>query len=145
MPLQKNINDIIKGEVRLEEPLSGHTTFKIGGPAAAWAHPQDREDLRRLILFSKEVNSKTFILGAGSNVLFKDAPYEGIVITLCEPYFKKMELVNGCACIGAGAHLAGLINWTRGLGLTGLEPLAGIPATLGGALIMNAGDIGNLV
>ena len=145
MPLQKNLNELIRGKIRYDEPLREHTTFKIGGPAQIWAEPQDLEDLRRLIIFSKEANLKTFILGAGSNVLFKDTPYDGIVISLCEPYFKKAHMANGYAEVGAGVYLGSLINWAKESGLGGLEPLAGIPATLGGALVMNAGGLGDIV
>lgn len=145
MPLQRNLDELIKGDIRYNEPLSFHTTFKIGGPCEAWAEPYDTDDLRRLLSFSKETVSKLFVLGAGSNVLFKDSSYDGIVVTLSKPFFKNTEFSDGYVLVGAGVHLAALIGSAKDEGWGGIEALAGIPASVGGALIMNAGNIGDFV
>jgi len=136
----------VRGEVRLNEPMSGHTSFRIGGPADALVIPEDRDDLITLLAEVREQGIPYVVLGGGTNLLVRDRGYRGAVISL-----KKMstiELMREYRSLGgsfavlradAGAALARLLSFSVGRGLTGVEFSTGIPGTVGGALCMNAG------
>ena len=127
-----------RGTVRLEEPLAPYTTWRIGGPAEILAVPKDRDDLLLAVRWARENGVPWRILGNGSNLLVPDAGVRGIVLHL-----RKVldEVVwNGARVrAGAGVLLPVLANLAARRGLAGLEFGAGIPGTLGGALVMNAG------
>ncbi|MFZ5799879.1 MAG: UDP-N-acetylmuramate dehydrogenase [Candidatus Omnitrophota bacterium] len=143
MSWQKALEKIIKGRAVLNEPLSRHTTFKIGGRCDCWVEPQDRIDLKRALSFAQEKRQPVFIIGKGSNLLVKDKGWRGMVISLSRPYFKRIEFVDEGMRVGAGLSLAALINLTQREGLSGCEFLSGIPGTVGGAVFMNAGVRGD--
>jgi UDP-N-acetylmuramate dehydrogenase len=136
----------IKGEIRRNEPLSGHTSFRIGGPADLLVYPADRDDL---IAVLKEVNKQGFpyfVLGGGTNLLVRDGGFRGAAISLQR--MKAVRIEREYRSIGgsfavvlaeAGASLAALLSFAVDEGLTGLEFAAGIPGTVGGAVRMNAG------
>jgi UDP-N-acetylmuramate dehydrogenase len=136
----------VKGEIRQKEPLSGHTSFGIGGPADFLAYPEDREDLGRLLREIAKHGLPYFILGGGTNLLVKDGGFRGVAISL--KCMKAIRIEREYRSIGgnfavvyaeAGAALAKLLAFTVDEGLTGLEFAAGIPGTVGGAVRMNAG------
>jgi UDP-N-acetylmuramate dehydrogenase len=129
----------IKGRVYLNEPLSKHTTFRIGGPADYLIEPADLSELKKVLLFCRKKRVPYLVIGAGSNLLIKDKGIRGAVIRLNAPYFKKARVSGRFLTIGAGARLALLASMAKRAGLGGLEFLAGIPGTVGGALLMNAG------
>jgi len=145
MNWQKELKRIVKGRVKLNEPLSRHTTFKIGGKAECWFEPKDIGDLKSVLNFARRNSLPVFTIGAGSNLLVKDKGIKGIVISLNQPFFKKVEAVRGGIKVGAGLGLDSLVNITQKKGLSGAEFLAGIPGTVGGALLMNAGVRGNCI
>jgi len=136
----------VRGEVRLNEPMSGHTSFRIGGPADALILPEDRDDLIALLAEVQEKGIPYIVLGSGTNLLVRDRGYRGAVISL-----KKMNAIEvlreyrslggsfAVLNVDAGAALARLLNFAVERGLTGLEFSTGIPGTVGGALCMNAG------
>ncbi len=126
-------------QARFNEPLKKHTSFKIGGPAKAWVRPRDREELKNLILQCRRRKIPYFIIGAGSNLLVSDQGFKGVVINLSSPLFSSVAIEGNYVSAGAGVMLPRLINRLKTQGLSGLEFLAGIPATLGGSVIMNAG------
>ena len=136
----------VRGEVRLNEPMSGHTSFRIGGPADALVTPADRQDLITLL---REVRAKglaTVVIGSGTNLLVRDGGFRGVAISLkrldaIEVAREYRSLGGSFAVIaaGAGAQLARVMNFAVERGLTGLEFAAGIPGTVGGAVCMNAG------
>ena len=136
----------VRGEVRLNEPMSGHTSFRIGGPADALVTPADRQDLITLL---REVRAKglaTVVIGSGTNLLVRDGGFRGVAISLkrldaIEVAREYRSLGGSFAVIaaGAGAQLARVLNFAVERGLTGLEFAAGIPGTVGGAVCMNAG------
>jgi UDP-N-acetylmuramate dehydrogenase len=127
-----------RGKLTGEAPLSGYTTWRIGGPAELLAEPADRDDLLLGLAWAREEGLSWRILGNGSNLLVSDAGVRG-------PVFR---LRRGLAAIRreglrltaeAGAMLPAVIKRAAASGLSGIEPLAGIPGTFGGAVIMNAG------
>ena len=137
-------------------PLASYNTLHIGGPAAYFAEPENEEQLSKLLSWSKQEGPSFFVLGNGSNVIFEDAGYKGLVISMRR--FRndliKMDLASSRVTVSAGVSLARLVRFCQESGLTGTEFLAHIPGTVGGALVMNAGfsrhsgqhnEIGDLV
>lgn len=129
----------LSGKIRFNEPLSKYTTFRIGGRAQLFIQPQDITDLRQLVINAKKDNLRLFIIGAGSNLLINDKGVNGIVIKLSATAFKNINYAQGLLEAGAGLSLAKLIEYALNYNLGGAEFLIGIPGTVGGALIMNAG------
>lgn len=131
---------------KTNELLKNHTSLRLGGPAAIWVEPETEEQLKRVV---KILSFRPyFIIGAGSNILCSDSGYPGVVIHL-KGDFSRTEFEQQKVVAGAGVFLPALINQAMSQNLGGLEILAGIPGTLGGALLMNAGtkwgEIANLV
>jgi UDP-N-acetylmuramate dehydrogenase len=128
----------IRGEVRFKEPLSFHTSLRCGGPADIFVIPQDVDDVRKALMFADKEKLPVVTLGSGHNTLVRDRGFRGIVIKL-EGCLARMEFHGEEVTIGCGASLSTMIREAAALGLGGIECLVGIPATLGGALAMNAG------
>lgn len=132
----------LKGKVRRNEPLSRHTTVKIGGPAKFFIEPKDIADLKLLLALVKRYKIALSVIGAGSNILANDRGLKGIVISLTSPAFKATDFKGTYCEVGAGVLLSQLLRYCQKRGLSGLEFLAGIPGTVAGALAMNAGAQG---
>jgi len=132
----------LKGKVGFKEPLKNHTTFRIGGPAKFFIEPSDCQDLKQILAFAKKNHLRIFLLGAGSNILASDEGIEGIVLKLNSLYFRKIVKKNCSLEVGSGCLLGELLKFALKQGLSGMEFLAGIPGTVGGALAMNAGAWG---
>ena len=128
----------IRGEVRFKEPLAFHTSLRCGGPADIFVMPQDVDDVRKALMFADKEKLPVCVLGGGNNVLVKDRGFRGMIIKL-EGCLGRMEFHGEEVTIGGGAGLSTMIREAAALGLGGLECLVGIPATIGGALAMNAG------
>lgn len=128
----------IRGEVRFKEPLTFHTSLRCGGPADIFVLPEDVDDVRKALMFSDKEQLPVVLLGGGYNVLVKDRGVRGMVIKL-EGCLGRMEFHGEEVTIGCGAALSTMIREAAALGLGGVECLVGIPATIGGALAMNAG------
>jgi UDP-N-acetylmuramate dehydrogenase len=123
--------------------LKNFTTFKIGGPARYFFVAKNKEDLKRAILWAKKKKLPFFILGGGSNVLFSDKGFNGLVIKMQNSNLKIQNENSKFKIIcGAGVPLMKLVFKSSEIGATGLENLAGIPGTLGGAIWGNAGAFG---
>jgi len=132
-----------KGKVLFNVPMSEYTSLKVGGPADVMAFPQDIGDLKDLIAFAEAKRFPFFILGAGTNLLVRDGGYRGIVINMCEG-FKDITWKEGSTVVmGAGVRLAEALARCAEKGLSGFEFAAGIPGTMGGAVVMNAGAFGS--
>ena len=131
--------NLIKGRLRQREALSAHTSFRIGGPAALWAEPKDTKELKKIVLFAKKSRAPIFVIGGGTNVLVSDKGFNGVVVHLGSPFFKKLKINGTIVKVGAGYATAGLVRLCCSKGLSGLESLVGIPGTIGGAVYMNAG------
>lgn len=127
--------------------LSNYTTYKIGGLAKLIVYPKAEKKLILLINKLKEENIKYKIIGNGSNLVFSDNLYDGVLINLKE--FDKIIVNGNIVKVGAGVNLMRLAYFISNKGLTGLEFATGIPGTLGGAIYMNAGayksDMGFIV
>ena len=130
------------GKVRLYEPLSKHTTLRVGGPAQFWVEPQSEKVFAELIRFCRDENLPLFVMGRGSNLLVRDGGLRGVVVHPCGGDFDKIE-VNGCEITaGAGAKLREVAYAGKTAGIGGLEWMEGIPGAVGGGLRMNAGAMG---
>jgi UDP-N-acetylmuramate dehydrogenase len=130
-------------EFRLDEPLARHTTFRVGGPVRLLARPRSEQALFALLEPIRELDIPFIVLGAGSNVLAPDGPWEMSVIQLhlaCNSLLRSVQTAEGQKVLyaGAGTKLQKLILYCIENGLEGLESIAGIPATVGGAIVMNA-------
>ena len=128
----------IRGEVRFKEPLGFHTSLRIGGPADIFVVPQDVEDIRRALSFAEREQLPLEVVGGGNNLLVSDRGFRGVVLRL-DGCLGRAEFHGEEAVAGAGVSLSALIREAAALDLGGLECLAGIPATIGGAIAMNAG------
>jgi len=128
----------IRGEVRFKEPLSFHTSLRIGGFADIFVVPQDVDDIRHALLFAEREQLPVAVLGGGNNLLVRDRGVRGVVLKL-EGCLGRAEFHGEEAVAGAGVSLSALIREAAALNLGGIESLVGIPATIGGALAMNAG------
>ena len=134
-------NVIAKDSILIDEPMSRHTTFRVGGPADFFVTPKAKEEVRDVIRICKEAGMPYYIIGNGSNLLVSDAGYRGVIVQI----YKEMnevkvegDLVNA----QAGALLSGIAAKARGAELSGCEFASGIPGTIGGACVMNAGAYG---
>lgn len=128
----------IRGEVRFKEPLSFHTSLRIGGPADIFVVPQDVEDIRLALSFAEREQLPVEVIGGGNNLLVCDRGFRGVVLKL-EGCLGRAEFHGEEVVAGAGVSLSALIREAAALNLGGLECLVGIPATIGGAVAMNAG------
>lgn len=134
--------------IRMSEPLALHTSFKVGGPAALFAEPRTIEELRTVLSLCREKDVPSVILGGGTNLLVSDKGFPGVVLRLAGEFNTFFYHGSTVDC-GAGVRLSSLAMDACGRGLCNLEFAVGIPGTLGGALVMNAGahgrEIGRIV
>lgn len=128
--------------LRVDEPLAPHTWFMLGGPAQYFAQPDSVDELARLVQRCQQEELPMRLLGGGSNVLVRDEGVPGVVVSLSNPAFAKLEVQGTRVSAGGGAKLGHVISTAVGEGLAGLETLVGIPGTVGGALHGNAGGRG---
>lgn len=129
-------------ELRFYEPLSKHTSFRIGGPAEVMAFPKTEGELSEVLKVSKELDTKFAILGAGTNVLAPDEGVRGLVICL-KDCMNGMEALEGNRIrVMSGVTMSRAAVYASKLGLSGMEFAHGIPGTVGGGVYMNAGAYG---
>ena len=128
--------------VKFNEPMSRHTSFRIGGDVEVMAFPKTAEELSKLLKASKMIGVVPVILGAGTNVLAPDEPMRGMVICLKDCFGGMERLDDTKIRIYAGVTMARAAVFAAGLGLSGLEFAHGIPGTVGGGVYMNAGAYG---
>jgi UDP-N-acetylmuramate dehydrogenase len=134
-----NINELMRyGCVRINELLANHSTWKIGGPADALIEPYN-ERLSELINFLDSSRHPWLVIGAGSNLLFDDKGFRGVIIKLGRN-LSKVEVVGNKAVCQAGVWMPHLARKLGVLGLSGLEHTVGIPGSLGGLVVMNGGS-----
>lgn len=148
--MEKNMNQILYNEllkimseeqVKTEEPMKNHTTFRVGGPAEFFVMPRSAEEVKKVIDLCRRESFPYYIIGNGSNLLVSDQGYRGVVLQI----YKEMsyiEIEENVIVAQAGALLSAIANKALENGLTGFEFAAGIPGTLGGACVMNAGAYG---
>ncbi len=128
-------------EYRIDEPLSEHTSFRIGGPAALFAEPDTSQKAAALLGFCIENGIKHTIMGRGSNILAPDDGYAGVVIRIGEK-MGDLSIDGNLITADAGGSLAGLCRFAQANRLSGLEFAFGIPGSVGGGIYMNAGAYG---
>jgi len=135
------------GKIEKEVFLSKYTTYKVGGLCSCIIYPKDVDKLIKLIKLIKKYNLKYKVIGNGSNLIFSDKKYDGVIIKLNA--LDEIKIVGNKITVGAGYSLIKLANMATKASLTGLEFAAGIPGTVGGAIFMNAGayksDMGYVV
>ena len=142
--LFQRLKQVFRGKLLLDEPLSEHTYFKIGGPADYYLYPKDLEDLAAVVDFCQKEGVPRFVIGNGSNLLVSDEGYRGIMIDVSET-FSHLQCKGYVVTSGAGVALRRLFKYCMERGLSGFESLVGIPGQLGGAVKINAGAYGNTI
>ena len=156
--LEHKLKESFNGELRFNEPMSEHTSLKIGGPVEIMAFPEDPLSLRNILFVANEEKLPVYVFGKGTNLLVSDDGIKGLAISL--KLFGSIEAVQSRTSpaqedsageteakdvtlfVGSGVPLAKLINYAQKNGYSGLEALTGIPGLMGGAVYMNAGSYG---
>ena len=147
MNIHEDLKKLNIGKILLNESLKNHTTYKVGGICKYMVYPKDIECLVKLIKFLKNKKIKYMVLGMGSNVLFSDEIYDGVIIKL--DLFNKITVKNTRIIAGCGASIMKVSREAIKNSLAGLEFASGIPGSVGGCVYMNAGayksDMGYVV
>ncbi|WP_096435502.1 UDP-N-acetylmuramate dehydrogenase [Alteribacter populi] len=145
--LKEKLERLQDGEIKENEPLKNHTTWKIGGPASLFFVPGHVEALKKAVEFIKKSQVEWFVIGKGSNLLVSDEGFHGVIIKLTEE-LADIKLEGSRVRAGGGVSLIKLATLMSKEGFSGLEFAGGIPGTVGGAVFMNAGahgsDISNI-
>ena len=132
-----------EGRIVFDEPMSRHSTMGVGGPAEAYVMVADEGELTRIIEWADEQGIEYCFWGAGSNVLVRDKGLRGLVIGLGDGFdyieMDREDVDRVYVSVGAAVSTTHLVRWCVGRGLSGVEPLAGIPGTVGGNILTNAG------
>lgn len=134
-------NVIAKDSILIDEPMSRHTTFRVGGPADFFVTPKAKEEVRDVIRICKEAGMPYYIIGNGSNLLVSDAGYRGVIVQIYKE-MNEVKVEGDLVKAQAGASLSGIAAKALGAELSGFEFASGIPGTIGGACVMNAGAYG---
>lgn len=140
---ERNIRNLFPDlELRAQEPMAKHTSFRIGGNAEMMALPKNEEELSALLKMSTEMDIPYAILGAGTNVLAPDEGIPGLIICLKDCFGGMERLDETTICVAAGVTMARAAVFAASANLGGLEFAHGIPGTVGGGVYMNAGAYG---
>lgn len=155
--------ELFRGEIKFNEPMSNYTSLKIGGPVDIMAFPEDPLSLKNILIAAKSDEIPVFVFGSGTNLLVRDKGMEGIAVSLksfrnikplqktsrsgfrLEPDLPEHSAKSDDSTVlfvEAGVSLGGLIRFVQKNGFSGIEALAGIPGSFGGAVYMNAGSFG---
>jgi UDP-N-acetylmuramate dehydrogenase len=135
------LEQALEGEVLYDEPMSRHTSYRIGGPADVMVCPRTVEATQAALRIAREHGAPVFILGGGSNLLVRDGGLRGLVLNLYGT-LQEMRAEGEAVTAGGGAKVTALVNFCARRGLAGLEPMSGVPGTVGGAVKGNAGAFG---
>lgn len=128
-------------DILTEEPMSRHTTFRVGGEAQCFVRISDKEQLKKLIPYLKQIEVPYFVLGNGSNLLVSDRGYEGVLLQIGNK-MNTITIEGTRVRAQAGALLSQIAKYAYDNGLTGFEFASGIPGSIGGGVVMNAGAYG---
>jgi UDP-N-acetylmuramate dehydrogenase len=137
----ETLNTMTKGSFLKDEAMAKHTSYRIGGPANAYITPRDKDDLSQILQFANQHGIATYFVGSGSNLLVADEGIEGLVITLGKS-LKRLEITGATVFAESGVMLGKMVKECISRNLSGVESMIGVPGTLGGALVMNAGAFG---
>lgn len=143
-PHREALERQIRGRVLYGEPLHKHTSFGIGGPADIMVFPDGVEDVQAALAFCRHAGIPYLVLGGGSNLLVRDGGFRGMILHL-DAAFQQLAAIGTRVTAGAGVRLSRLVAYCSKHALTGVECLAGIPGTVGGAVKGNAGATGGSV
>jgi len=135
----EDIRRHLSGKVLTSEPLSSHTTYRTGGDAEMLVIASDGKDAQRAYQFAHDNGLRLTVIGAGSNIIVPDSGIEGIVLKTRSEVARIGFLEDEKVTVDAGVYLDSLIREAAGRGLGGFEHITGIPGTVGGAIVMNAG------
>lgn len=141
MNVEQELGPVLKSEILKNEPMSRHTSWQVGGPADYLVCPADSGDLQVLTRFCSERGVPLHVIGSGTNLLVLDGGIRGLVIKIAAP-FNHVRVSGTRLDAGAGVSLTHLAEHAAEANLGGLEFATGIPGSLGGALVMNAGAFG---
>ena len=142
MDLYQELCGILGEEnVFTKEPMSRHTTFRAGGPADFFVTPEKEGQVRKTLFLLKEARVPCYIMGNGSNLLVGDGGYRGVILQICKK-MNRIRIQDTVIQAQAGALLSKIAAEAQAKGLTGFEFASGIPGSLGGAVMMNAGAYG---
>ncbi len=144
MSIEQELGRKLKSGIRKDEPMSMHTSWLVGGPADYYLCPADISELVEIVRFSAKYKLPLYVLGNGTNLLVLDGGIRGLVVNIGEP-FCYINHTDGGFAAGAGTPMTYLAASAAREGLVGLEFAAGIPGSLGGAIIMNAGAFGGFI
>lgn len=142
--LHRDLLSLFPGRVKAAEPLKKHTSWRIGGPAEFFLEPAGRRELQMVVSFARERGIPLTVIGNGSNLLVSDRGVRGIVVKISRN-LGHVTVEGPELRAGAGASLARVVATALKSGLSGLANLTGIPGTVGGAIVMNAGAYGSSV
>ncbi|MCL6560399.1 MAG: UDP-N-acetylmuramate dehydrogenase [Firmicutes bacterium] len=142
--LAGELRSLVKGTVKTDEPMSKHTTWRIGGKADLFVDPGDKEDIRRVVEFVRTRDIPLTVIGNGSNLLVRDGGIRGVVLKVGRG-LAEISVEGTTIKAGAGAMLPELAAAAYRAGLGGFEFAAGIPGSLGGGIVMNAGAVNGCV
>ena len=136
------LKNIVSAEqIHLAEPMSAHTTFRVGGPADCLVEIRDKEELRKIRAVLQTAEIPFFVMGNGSNLLVSDEGYRGVILKV-QSSMNQIHVDGNAIIAQAGATMAAVARAALEHGLTGLEFASGIPGTIGGGITMNAGAYG---
>lgn len=137
----KLINIVEKDCVYTDEPMKKHITFRVGGNADYFVVPKTKEEVKAVIMLCKQMKMPYYILGNGSNLLVGDKGYRGVIVQIYRE-MSELQIEGNCVRAQAGVLLSKIGSAVLAEGLTGFEFASGIPGTIGGAVVMNAGAYG---
>jgi len=137
----ETLSTMTKGSFLKDEAMAKHTSYGIGGPAKAYITPRDKDDLSQILQFANQHGIATYFVGSGSNLLVADEGIDGLVITLGKS-LKRLEITGTTVFAESGVMLGKMVKECISRNLSGVESMIGVPGTLGGALVMNAGAFG---
>lgn len=143
---QQKLTAMVAGPVLFDEPLDRYTSLRVGGRTDTLVFPQDVEELRKLVLFFKESDHPFMVVGNWTNLLVRDGGYRGAIIAmkdLCRVTWEQKDQDHMIVRAQAGASLAELVRLAAEMALAGMVFCAGIPGSIGGAVIMNTGAYGS--
>lgn len=138
----RKIEEISGEGAKANEPMSGHTTIKIGGPARLFVYVRSEKDLRRSVKAAIDYKVPFLIIGGGSNLLVSDQGFDGLIIN---NKIEGVNVVDGKVRVKSGTNLQRFINFLIEKGFSGMEKMSGIPGTVGGAIYGNAGAYGQTI
>ncbi|MBM4161806.1 MAG: UDP-N-acetylmuramate dehydrogenase [Ignavibacteria bacterium] len=139
-----DIKKFFRGHIAINEPMAKYTSMRVGGPSDYYLEPTDKRDLVEIVTYFQKNNFPYLILGRGSNLLVSDDGVRGAAINL-EASLSAIRMEGDLVIAEAGVHMATFVDFCIQQGLSGVEMLAGIPGSLGGAVVMNAGAYGGTI